>query len=347
MSPGRTSTRCPSTAGNADENDTELGAMSGADETPPVFGGCRTVSNVKANGALLVWDPATDDTTPAEEIEYRIYAFAVPVDEDTTFTEPAQVFTGVESAQVNALLEATDYRVICRAADKKGNEDDNLLIRRFTTLEDGQPPTFAGVDTVVVRSTEADVTWNAATDNQTEQTDIVYNVYVAETAGEQTFDVPTDTSLPGAAGMTIFNLPSNSDVHFVVRAVDEGGNEDENTKEVKKRTLVSFEQDVQPIFTVNCARDGCHKRPAPLQGQNLEPGFAYDNIVGVPVQGLPGNIRIDPNSQVRTDSYLYRKITNTPVIAGTQMPPPITGIVLSMEQIDTIGLWIEQGAERN
>src|SRR5438552_10792114 len=44
---------------------------------------------------------------------------------------------------------------------------------------------------------------------------------------------------------------------------------------------VSFETDVQPIFTARCALPACHSGPFPTQGLNLSDGSAYADIVNV------------------------------------------------------------------
>ena len=43
-----------------------------ADTTRPTFNGDVTVSNITETGLTLSWNPATDDVTPQEELEYLV-----------------------------------------------------------------------------------------------------------------------------------------------------------------------------------------------------------------------------------------------------------------------------------
>src|SRR4029077_1716556 len=125
----------------------------------------------------------------------------------------------------------------------------------------------------------------------------------------------------------VSGLISNTQYYFVVRAVDEAGNIDQNMNELGLTTLVSFENDVQPIFTANCALSGCHVPGNPPQGQILSDGFAYNSIVdqlaGESGQGgIEPLKRIDSTNTDPTKSYLYRKVTGSGTITGNTMPPP-------------------------
>lgn len=94
---------------------------------------------------------------------------------------------------------------------------------------------------------------------------------------------------------------------------------------------------VQVIFDQSCALSGCHRD---FQRPFLTAEVAYDNIVRAPSTQSPGLNFIEPGDPSR--SYLYLKITGASGIIGTRMPqasPP-----LSAAQIDTIRVWIENGA---
>jgi hypothetical protein len=341
-------------AGNTTDGDAIVSAAAGADDVPPVFGGCRALVDPRANGVTVLWDPATDDTTPTTEILYKIYAFKVPVDEDTTFAEPAGTFTdGATAGQLRTLDEATRYRIVCRAEDKFGNEDANLVTRTFDTLNDGTPPEFGGLASVEIGSTEAVLNWTAATDDQSDPADIVYEVYLALAADAFDFAVPFAESLPGVTSMNIFNIPSNRQLYFIVRARDEAGNVDENTNVVSAKSLVSFDRDIQPILNQSCAVTTCHVPPAPPQGQSLVEGAAYVNIVDVIArQGTslnppePELKRVDSSSSDPHDSYLWRKVTGTPPYTGALMPAD-ENLFLTPEQLEALTDWIIQGAQNN
>lgn len=89
---------------------------------------------------------------------------------------------------------------------------------------------------------------------------------------------------------------------------------------------VCFEQDVLPIFQSNCTQSGCHNSVTREQGYDLS------NYEGI----LKG---VEPGSYKRSEIY---KIITTPF--GIMPPSPYDR--LSDEQITTIALWIDQGAEK-
>lgn len=105
---------------------------------------------------------------------------------------------------------------------------------------------------------------------------------------------------------------------------------------------VSYSQDVQPIFTNNCAFSGCHGSSGTQQNLVLEEGVAYDNIVSVPSQEMSQYNRIEPGKP--DSSYLYLKINPSPP-SGSRMPQG--GPYLSDSQISTIENWVIDGAKDN
>jgi hypothetical protein len=346
-------------AGNTSDNDDDSSGKTGADGTAPVFGGCSSASNPTAGGAVLEWSPAVDDTTLADDIQYEVYAFEVPVTRDTPFDKltPVATFKGGTKGEVTGLKNGTSYRVVCRAVDSSGNHDDNRVTQAFTTKLDGKAPTFDGPATdpksYIVDSTTIQLTWPQATDDQSHDDRIVYYVYVATKPGEEDFTSPplvkTD---PGVLGAPVPELLSNTQYYFIVRAVDEAGNIDQNTSELGLVTLVSFQGDVQPIFTQNCALSGCHIPGNPPQGQILQDGYAYNSIVDK-LAGEGSTVgdsnlkRIDSTSPDPTKSYLWRKISGTLPLSGSTMPPDGSNKALSADQKETIRLWIVQGAKEN
>jgi len=107
-------------------------------------------------------------------------------------------------------------------------------------------------------------------------------------------------------------------------------------------TLVSFANQVQPIFTGYCALSGCHSGPQPQDGMTLVTGSSYSQIVNVPCVDVPGYLRVRPSSA--DSSFLYLKITGN-LIAGIRMP--YQRAPLSDTLISTIRIWINQGARDN
>jgi hypothetical protein len=112
--------------------------------------------------------------------------------------------------------------------------------------KDQTPPTFAGLKSATTcipgpigpeRTSSYHLSWEAATDNVTPSSKIIYNVYQASMAGGENFSQPTYTT---AAGVTSFDTPQLSSIktfYFVVRARDQAGNEDSNTVERQGQNL--------------------------------------------------------------------------------------------------------------
>ncbi|MGC8594416.1 MAG: hypothetical protein ACP5US_05550 [Candidatus Kryptoniota bacterium] len=106
---------------------------------------------------------------------------------------------------------------------------------------------------------------------------------------------------------------------------------------------VSFQINVQPIFTANCATSGCHINPGAQQGLDLSTGNAYASIVNVPSHENHLYYRVKPSNS--DSSYLYMKIIGAPGITGARMP--YSRPQLSQTDIQTIQEWINQGAKNN
>ncbi len=98
--------------------------------------------------------------------------------------------------------------------------------------DDSVPPQFAGLDSAMV---DADgnvaLAWTAATDNDSMSGNIAYAVYVSDTSGGEDFSSPYLVTPAGAEGATLTNVVPDQKHFWVVRAVDQAGNEDDNTVE--------------------------------------------------------------------------------------------------------------------
>jgi hypothetical protein len=102
------------------------------------------------------------------------------------------------------------------------------------------PPSFAGLESAVActpgaqrpgETTPFNLSWQAATDDVTPSSQIVYDIYTAISAGGENFASPTWTTPPGVTSYRTAGLPSHGAIFFVVRARDAAGNEDRNTRE--------------------------------------------------------------------------------------------------------------------
>lgn len=105
---------------------------------------------------------------------------------------------------------------------------------------DTTPPAFAGLQRAFActpgpqrpgQTTPFTLTWAAATDDVTPSSEIVYDAFMATTAGGEDFSPPNWTTPPGVTRFTTPGLASHGTFYFVVRATDQAGNEDHNLVE--------------------------------------------------------------------------------------------------------------------
>lgn len=112
----------------------------------------------------------------------------------------------------------------------------------------------------------------------------------------------------------------------------------EQKKDQDGQRPVSFSQDIQPLFTKNCAVPDCHSGPKPRKGLVLDQGMAYQNLVDIPSKESPRQKRVASGDLSK--SYLYDKVTGNQN-DGDRMPPKKR---LSKEDIELIKAWILAGA---
>ena len=102
------------------------------------------------------------------------------------------------------------------------------------------PPSFTGLQRAFActpgaqrpgQTTPYTLTWQAATDDVTPSSQIVYDVYLAATPGGEDYSKPTWTTAPGVTTYRTPGLSSHGSFYFVVRARDSAGNEAHNTSE--------------------------------------------------------------------------------------------------------------------
>lgn len=109
-------------------------------------------------------------------------------------------------------------------------------------MQESGPPIFEGLVSAAYRyvyepvqdqETRIGLSWDAASDNQTTQEEIVYLIYMATTSGEEDFNTPYFTTDPGATSYSgsLAGIVTGP-LYFVVRATDEAGNVDTNFVEM-------------------------------------------------------------------------------------------------------------------
>ncbi len=102
-----------------------------------------------------------------------------------------------------------------------------------------------------------------------------------------------------------------------------------------RATLQSIQE---KVFTPSCAIAGCHTVVNPPEGLILKSGQSWSNLVGKSSNQSTLN-RVEAGES--ENSWLIKKLH----AEGTSIMPP-TG-QLSPTTIDTIALWIDNGAEDN
>jgi hypothetical protein len=111
---------------------------------------------------------------------------------------------------------------------------------------------------------------------------------------------------------------------------------------------VSLSENVQPVFTFNCAVSGCHDRAIGESGLVLEEGSLFDASTGIvdvaSQQALL--LRVQPfDSQA---SYLIHKLQGTQgTVGGGGEQMPFGATPLDDATIQVIRDWIDEGAQDN
>ncbi|NCF14161.1 MAG: hypothetical protein GWP62_02555 [Gammaproteobacteria bacterium] len=108
---------------------------------------------------------------------------------------------------------------------------------------------------------------------------------------------------------------------------------------------VSFEGDIQPIFAKSCIN--CHSGTGEGATSSAYVMTDYDSVM----KGTTFGPVVVPGSRMSSSIYLVVAGKTAPEI---RMPPHNDesfaegrGVMLSANQIETIGLWIDQGAKNN
>lgn len=215
------------------------------DTTAPDFDGVDTVMAIGGGAIQINWSDAVDNGADSDEIRYAVSVSTESGVHDwvepTFVTEPGEL-----SAEVGGLEELVPHFVTVRAIDTNGNTDNNV-VERSVTPPDETPPAFDGATMAIGAGNAIQVQWNPATDNVSESNQIRYRVYLADMTGEQNLMVPAATTAPGATSQTLTGLSLSTEYFIVVRALDQAGNEDENTVEVSTFTGATMDE-TPPVF---------------------------------------------------------------------------------------------------
>jgi fibronectin type 3 domain-containing protein len=346
-------------AGNEDANTNEFSTI--FDYTAPAFGGAASVTAVSqglpAQGLQVAWAPATDNVAAQGAITYQVFRSDTPGAEVFSAAPLATTAAGATSYNDTSAVLSSRYYYVVRAVDALGNVDANT-VEVTAPLEFNAPIFTAGVASAIeANPTSITLAWLDASDDVSAPAAIRYRVYRAVASGGQNFAAPVATTQQGVLSYTDSGLTIGIPYFYVVRAVDEAGNEDANTVEATATPVVRFTTDLQPIFTATCATSLCHTGPAATgPGLDLSAGNAYVNLVGTPpgvvsqclTQPQPpyNHYLVTPGSSAT--SYLINKLTGSGICFPTlNLRMPRLGVPLQPSQIDMFKAWIDAGAPNN
>jgi hypothetical protein len=171
------------------------------------------------------------------------------------------------------------------SAGEGGGTDGGTLLDASTTVDtppaDQVPPTFAGLGSAqVVGQGQALLTWEAGSDDRTAPENLRYRLYLPSFA---VLGAPQGDTPPGATQLML-NVQPGVAYYFLVRAVDEAGNEDSNLKVITLRVPRVF--DGGPDLPPDGSPDGSDAGPdAPDIGPDVAP-TCTDNIQNGGEQGV-------------------------------------------------------------
>jgi hypothetical protein len=220
----------------AEDGPTSVPTPFGPDTTAPTFAGIKHASPTSETEVQLTWDAASDDQATPAQITYLVWVADTFDKIDFTKAQSYTTVSGVTEFTVTGLRAAHSYSFSVRALDLSGNVDQNTAHAEATT-SDTTPPTFSGVKSVTGASpTSLLVTWDPASDNGSDPTQIRYSVFVSNVAGKEDYSAPSQVTPYGATSATIDGLSEATVYYVVVRAIDATGNVTPSTKELSGMT---------------------------------------------------------------------------------------------------------------
>ncbi|MEK8022692.1 MAG: hypothetical protein AAB229_02685 [Candidatus Hydrogenedentota bacterium] len=104
--------------------------------------------------------------------------------------------------------------------------------RSLATSTDQTPPTFGGAVSAAKDGGNVTIMWQPASDDSSTPDRISYDIFAGTSSSAQDFGIPTATTGMNVTSFVLTNLDLNANYFVVVRARDEAGNRDANTKEV-------------------------------------------------------------------------------------------------------------------
>ncbi len=203
----------------------------------PQFAGVSKVEGKSGSSVEVSWPEATDQ---AAVTGYWVYLSETPTPVATA--KAIKVSAEKRSLVIEQLKEATTYYAAVRSIDAAGNDDRNRKVVSGSTL-DVTAPDFAGITSATPGGTAVRLIWPEASDLVTAAADLTYNIYASENSAEHDYTTPLAT-VQGTTTYLISGLAPSTEYHFVVRAEDAAGNEDDN--EVEQTVTTGTMADTTP-----------------------------------------------------------------------------------------------------
>lgn len=193
---------------------------------PTVSNKTYIVENVTEHGFTIRWEKATDDVTPASDIEYTIgfvkaseyTGYSWPIAASKLYDVDSYTFTNLESGET--------YLVIVWAYDAAGNKVEYER-KEITTLSLDQNAPFVPNKELTITDVTSDgftVNWTPAEDDVTPADALVYDVYIAEVPDDDIYEYSCYATLVGATSCTITGLDPEKAYVIAVSVMDAWGN---------------------------------------------------------------------------------------------------------------------------
>lgn len=296
----------------------------------------------------LSWKPAKDNLSRDNKISYYVYRATSSHGYRYDLPPYEKLAPGSYNFTDNALEKGKTYYYLVKAVDERGNIDQNLKEEKLPF--DLTPPTFAGLvkgtTSRGMNTVKVTLQWDLAQDDKTQQAGMTYLIYRSENPGsldlspnKETYKVKAVTSYEDV-GVQLDKV-----YYYVVRAMDEAGNIDEN-EEMKTVTTAETPPQFDGLDTVRLAKIKAILKWNPAQDdesatskikyriyrRDIDGQFSFNSPLFETEQGMlqQEDSNIDPNKSyayvVRAiDEMGYEDKNTVEKILPANQPPVFSG----------------------